>query len=69
MTRATMLSIKNFFDNLAIFLFFPLLGYVIKTKTMSTAFLFWGILPVILIVSLWFYSRTLNIETHRKKCA
>lgn len=66
--RATMLSVKNFFDNLAIFLFFPLLGYFIKEKTMSAAFMFWGILLVVFVVGLWIYARTLNIKVHRKIC-
>ena len=66
--RATMLSIKNFFDNLAIFIFFPILGYIIKYKSMSAAFVFWGISLVILIVALWFYSKKLRMEAHRKKC-
>lgn len=66
--RATMLSIKNFFDNLAIFLFFPVIGFITKYKSMNTAFLFWGISLIIFVIALWIYSRTLRIKAHIKKC-
>ncbi|MBW3004593.1 MFS transporter [Candidatus Woesearchaeota archaeon] len=67
--RATMLSIKNFFDNLAIFVFFPVLGYVTKAKSMSLAFTFWGILLVFFVVGLWIYARILRMDAHRRKCS
>ena len=60
--RATMISIKNFFDNLAIFIFFPILGFIISAKSMRLAFMFWGISLVILIIALWIYSRKLRIS-------
>lgn len=40
--RATMLSIKNFFNELGIFILFPLVGYFIKTNSMSTSFSYLG---------------------------
>ncbi len=41
--RATMLSIKNFFNELGIFILSPLVGYFIKTSSMSISFKYLGI--------------------------
>ena len=35
--RATMISIKNLGENLGIFILYPIIGYIIKYKTMSAA--------------------------------
>lgn len=60
--RATMLSIKNFFSNFAIFLLFPAVGYVAKVKSMGTSFLYFGIVILIFVVALQLYSTKLRIK-------
>jgi len=55
--RATMISIKNFFNNLGVFILFPLIGYLIATQSMSFAFSILGFIVLggfILIELLWF---------------
>ena len=60
--RATMLSIKNMFDNLAFFLFFPIIGYLIKFKSMQFSFLSLGIFFVVWVFLLHLYARNKNFK-------
>jgi MFS family permease len=54
--RATMLSINNMFDNIGIFLLFPVLGYLIKSYSMGFSLMFLGIfLFACFVVSIIWY--------------
>ncbi len=63
--RATMLSIKNMFNNLGIFIMFPTIGYITKTHTMQKGFIFLGGVLIIYFVVLYFYSKKLNLNLVR----
>ena len=59
--RATMLSINNMFDNIGIFLLFPVLGYLIKSYSMGFSLMFLGIfLFVCFVVSVIWYKRVMG---------
>jgi len=54
--RATMLSINNMFDNIGVFIAFPILGYSIGKIGMSQSILYFGIiLGILLLVISIFY--------------
>lgn len=55
--RATILSIKNFFGELGIFIIFPLVGYFIKTDSMSASFRYLGIFFTIYLIILAVYHK------------
>lgn len=55
--RATILSIKNFFGELGIFIIFPLVGYFIKTNSMSASFRYLGIFFTIYLIILAVYHK------------
>jgi len=55
--RATLISIKNFFENLGIFLLFPLVGLLIKVKSMGFSLLIFGIIITIGYFLVYLYSR------------
>lgn len=63
--RATMLSIKNFFNNLGVFLLFPVVGYLIKFKSMQFSFVFLGVVIFVGYFLVWVFSRKWEI-TFRK---
>lgn len=55
--RATLLSIKNFFNNLGIFILFPIIGYLIKIKSMSFSFLILGVILFVGYIIIWIFSK------------
>ena len=55
--RATILSIKNFFGELGIFIIFPLVGYFIKTDSMSASFRYLGIFFAVYLIILAVYHK------------
>lgn len=61
--RATMLSIRNFFGHLGLFILFPIIGYMIGVKTMSFAFLILAIIILIGFILVGIYSKKLNKKT------
>lgn len=54
--RATMLSINNMFDNIGVFILFPVLGYLIKIYSMSFSLWFLGVFLFIcfVILAVWY---------------
>lgn len=58
--RATMLSIKNFFSELGIFLIFPAVGYFSKIQSMGDSFKYLGIFLTIYLIILSFLFRKLK---------
>ncbi|MEK6904024.1 MAG: hypothetical protein AABW87_00340, partial [Nanoarchaeota archaeon] len=61
--RTTILSVKNMFNELGIFLLFPIVGYLIKYKSMSFSFTSLGIFFVVYTAILLFYSRRLSLKS------
>ncbi len=59
--RATMLSIKNMFNNLAVFLLLPLVGFIIKSSSFKIAYLVLGIIVLFFFGALALYSRKLRL--------
>ena len=59
--RATMLSIKNLFEQLSVALLFPIVGYVTKYTSMGTGFFVLGIIGVVSLIVLAIYSRTIRL--------
>ena len=57
--RATMISIRRLFENVGVFLFFPILGQITKTYSMQTAFLTLLSALTVYAVGLAFYSNRL----------
>jgi MFS family permease len=60
--RATMLSIKNLFGNLGIFILFPVVGYITKFKSMNASFMFLGIFLIVCMILLFAYSKKLKLS-------
>ncbi len=60
--RATIISIRVMFSNLGVFILFPLVGYMIKYKTMHFSFLIFGIIMLAYMLLLLIYSRKLKIS-------
>jgi len=56
--RATMLSINNMFDNIGIFILFPIIGYLIKFYSLSFSYLTFGIflVPCFILSFLYYLS-------------
>jgi len=60
--RATMLSIKNMFNNFSLFILLPLFGTITETKSMSLSFIFLGGLLVVYSIGLQLYSKKWRIS-------
>jgi MFS family permease len=60
--RATLISIKNFFGNIGIFLLFPIIGFLIKIKSMGFSFGFFGIIVLIGYILVYFSFRKSDIS-------
>ena len=60
--RATLLSVTNLFSNLGIFILFPIIGYLIKIKSMDFSFLTFGIIILIGYILVYLYSKKLDIK-------
>ena len=60
--RATMLSINNMFDNIGIFILFPILGYSIKVGGMSFSYLYLAGFILIYVIGLYFYSKKKSVN-------
>ena len=58
--RVTILSIKNMGNNLAIFILFPIVGYITKIQNMQNGFLLLTGFLVLFAIVLFFYSRKLK---------
>lgn len=58
--RATVLSIKGMFEDLSIFILFPILGYLTKYKSMGFSFLILCIIILVYFILLYFYERRLK---------
>jgi len=59
--RATLLSVKNFFLNLGIFILFPLVGYLTKFKSMSFSFWIFGLIILVGYFVTWILSKEWKI--------
>ena len=60
--RATLLSAKNFFDNLGIFALFLLISYFIKVKSLEFSLSVLAISVFIGYLILWFYSKKVKLN-------
>ncbi|MFH1522175.1 MAG: MFS transporter [archaeon] len=60
--RTTLLSIKNFFNNIGIFLLFPIVGYLIDIKSMQFSFMFLGLVAFVGYFIAWKFSKKWNIN-------
>ena len=65
--RATLLSIKNMFDNIGIFILFPLVGYLTKVKSMDFSFFILGIIILIGYIVVYFYKKINKINSKNHK--
>jgi len=51
--RATLISIKNFFSNLAVFILFPIVGYISLKYSMQVSFIFLGGMFILTLIILY----------------
>lgn len=59
--RATLISINNLFRNLGVFILFPVVGYLIKSESMSFSFVFLGVVVLVGYIVVWSFSKKWNI--------
>lgn len=64
--RATMISIKNMFLNVGILLLFPIFGRIKENSSMSYGFIFLGVLLVVYMIGLHFYSKKWRLSEIEK---
>jgi|GEM_PF-1879227 len=65
--RATMLSINNMFDNIGVILFFPVMGYLIKEKSMSFSFFSFAVFIAVYLLILFLSSRGIWKNAGKRK--
>jgi len=65
--RATLLSMKNIFGNISIFLLFPLIGYLVDAKSFSFSFFVFGVIILMGFILLHLYSKKLNMKFRERK--